>query len=202
MLRRGAGGGGTSTSGEETTERNANRRQRPAIGQSCKWSLKHGIKKHLPHLIPPPPPPPFHLASCVFFFLPPPDHSGRWKKTQMFGARADTAGVTGFSRCQCLYPYCCAFLQKNIMSRLKRVSVFWLRCKMYCHYCLFHSCLAVIENMQSNVGHVYPNGSLHTSVHTSNASRATTSKFMTGYGRIYYGGGGGSGGSGTVCAGV
>lgn len=60
---------------------------------------------------------------------------------------------------------------------------------MYCHYCLFHSCLVVIENMQSNVGHVYPSGSLHTSVHTSNASRATTSKFMTGYGRIYYGGG-------------
>lgn len=67
------------------------------------------------------------------------------------------------------------------MSQPKRVSVFWLRCKMDCHYCLFHSCLDVMENMQSNVGHVYQSGSLHTSIHTSNASWATAGKIMTGY---------------------
>lgn len=164
------------------------------LGRAASGHSSMGLKSIYPtssHPRQPPPP----LSSGYVFFSPPPatiQEDGKKHKRLVLGLippAQKNGGVTGFSRCQCLYPYCCAFLQKNIMSRLKRVSVFWLRCKMYCHYCLFHSCLVVIENMQSNVGHVYPSGSLHTSVHTSNASRATTSKFMTGYGHIYYGGG-------------
>lgn len=101
-----------------------------------------------------------HPLSLIWPFFWTPDHSGGQKR-QMTGVWADIAGAKlqarGFPWCQTSIRErkSRAVSQKHIMSWLKRLSMFWLRCKMYCHYCLFHSCLVVMENMQSNVGHVY-----------------------------------------------
>ena len=78
----------TPANGKETSERPANCRQSQTGGQSCKWSLNHGIKKHLSRV--PSPPSTSHVIS---------DHSGE-KKRQMLAARVAIAGaklwVTGF----------------------------------------------------------------------------------------------------------
>lgn len=129
---------GTSANGEETTGRYANGRQSQTAGQCCKWSLNHGIKTHSSA------PPCFNPV----MFFPPQDHSGGQKR-QMSGISVDIAGA----KLQIVrFPWRQASVwerKKHIMSCLKRLSVFWFRCKMYCHYCLFHSCLVVVENMQS-----------------------------------------------------
>ena len=78
--RRGEKQANPSAYGKKTSEGPANGRQ--STGQNCKWSLNHGIKKHLSFV----PEQPFIHPYIS-------DHSVE-KKRQMLGAWAVTAGAT------------------------------------------------------------------------------------------------------------